>query len=75
MIFQISYRCVLRPQVCVSYRFTLRSLDWRFKFNSQSITFIIYFAIAFTTGTATEFPNCLYACVSETGIIIGRQLL
>lgn len=20
------------------------------------------------TGTATEFPNCLYACVSETGM-------
>lgn len=26
-------------------------------------------ATAATTGTATELPNCLYACVSETGIL------
>ena len=30
---------------------------------------IISIAIAFTTGTATELPNCLYACVSDTGIM------
>ena len=27
------------------------------------------FATTSTTGTTTAFPNCLYACVSETGIL------
>lgn len=29
----------------------------------------ISFATAEKTGTATELPNCLYACMSETGIL------
>lgn len=35
----------------------------------SSIFFTISFATFSISGTTTEFPNCLYACVSDTGIL------
>lgn len=35
----------------------------------DSIVLTILSATAITSGTTTEFPNCLYACVSETDMM------